>query len=203
MSELSDQHLLRAYCRGDRDAFDAIYRRYAARVYATAWRMTGHFEDAEDTLQEVFISLARKAATIRFDGALSSWLYRATVNRAMDSLRKRRGGVSLDDETPQTVRIIEMESLRRDAISRESLQQEDFLRRISELIPRLPERQAAAFVLHGFQGLAHREIAQVLDCTEASSKSSYSLACTKIRQWVAEQEAEESQTGGRGEAQSS
>lgn len=188
MTELSDQSLLRAYCSGDRHAFDALYRRYAARVYATAYRLTGQWEDAEDVLQDTFITLAGKAATIRNSMALSAWLYRATVNRAMDCLRRRRQTVSFDGEDPQTARVIMVESLRREALRQECRQQEDFLRRIGELIPRLPERQAAVFVLHGFQGLSHREIAAILDCSEAGCKSSYWLACGKIREWVAEGE---------------
>lgn len=189
MGELSDQHLLRAWCGGDRHAFDALYRRYAPRVYATAYRMTGHWEDAEDTLQEVFIALANKAASIRHEPALSSWLYRSTVNRAMDCLRRRRTTVSLDAEEAAATQIIAMESLRREALRQEASRQDRLLEQISRLIPRLPERQAAVFVLHGFQGLSHREIGQILGCGEASSKSSYSLACGRVRQWVTEEEA--------------
>ena len=198
MAESSDQSLLRAYCRGDREAFDALYRRYSARLYATALRLTGQWEDAEDTLQDVFISLAGKAATIRHEPALSSWLYRATVNRAMDCLRRRRVTVSLDEDTPGTSRIIELESLRREAVLEDSSRQEDFLKQIGELIPRLPERQAAVFVLHGFQGLPHREIAAILDCSEAASKSSYCLACAKIREWVAQMQPGDIELGKRG-----
>ena len=47
-TELSDQVLLGKYCAGGRYAFDALYRRYASRVHATAYRMTGRWEDAED-----------------------------------------------------------------------------------------------------------------------------------------------------------
>ena len=191
MSELSDQYLLRAWIKGDRAAFDALYRRYAARIYATAYRLTGHWEDAEDTLQEVFVNLALKADSIRCGLALSAWLYRTTINRATDCLRKRPSNISLESDDPRTARVIVMESLRREALDREMKNQEQFLKQIGVLIPLLPQRQAAVFVLHGFQGLAHREIATVLECSEASSRSSYSLACQKVREWIAEQERQE------------
>ena len=89
--------LMTAAKRGDRDAFDAIYRRYVARVYGTAYRLTASYEDAEDTTQEVFLRLANKAATISNGVALSAWIYRTTVNCATDCLRRRRPTISLDD----------------------------------------------------------------------------------------------------------
>jgi RNA polymerase sigma factor (sigma-70 family) len=202
MSELSDQCLLRAYCGGDRAAFDALFRRYAARVYATAWRLTGHWEDAEDTLQEVFIRLAEKASTIRHEGALSAWLYRAAVNRAVDLLRRRRKAVSLDENSLRAARVIVLESLRREAARQESGRRERLLAQVGSMIPRLPPRQGAVLVLRGFQGLTHREIALILDCTEASSKSTYSLACGRIRDWIAQEDARENRTKTRGENRS-
>ena len=186
-TQLSDQLLLKRYLKGDRDAFDTLYRRYVARVYATAFRLTGHWEDAEDTIQEVFVTLARKAGSIRRGQALASWLYRVTVNRATDCLRGRRTGLSLDGGAFQVARIIAVESLRRDALRQETHEREALLEQIVALIPRLPARQAAVFVLRGFQGLPHRQIGEILECSDATSKSHYSMACKRLRHWVKDQ----------------
>ncbi|MCX7017141.1 MAG: sigma-70 family RNA polymerase sigma factor [Candidatus Sumerlaeota bacterium] len=188
MSELSDQLLLHSYLRGDGSAFDALFRRYAARVHATAYRLTANWEDAEDTLQEVFVELARKAATIRCGAALSSWLYRSTVNRALDRLRRRRATVSLDVSTLEAARVIAIESLRREAERAHTLVRDRLFEQIEAHIPCLPERQAAVFVLRYFQGLPHREIAAILGCTEGSSKSHLSLACRALRARIAEED---------------
>lgn len=189
MCELSDEQLLQAFCGGDRDAFDALYGRYAARVHATAYRLTSNFEDAEDTLQDVFIALSEKAGTIRHGVALSSWIYRTTFNRATDRLRRRKPSVSLDEETPQSARIVAMESVRRVDDSAGADDRERMLRQVEAMIPRLPPRQSAAFVLRGFQGLSHREIAESLECSESGSKSLFSLACQRLREWISEDEA--------------
>jgi RNA polymerase sigma-70 factor (ECF subfamily) len=188
VDSLSDQDLLRAYCRGDRAAFDALFRRFAPRVHATAWRLTAQWEDAEDTVQDVFLQLAAKAATIRREGALNVWLYRTTVNCATDRLRRRRVGVSLDAAGAPAARIIAMESLRRGVERREQREREGLLKRIEAIIPRLPQRQAAVFVLRFFQGLSHREIARTLGISETGSKSHHSLACRRLRQWAAEKD---------------
>lgn len=193
MTDQSDETLLRRYADGDRGAFDVLFRRYAARMHATALRLTRNFEDAEDTLQEVFLSLACKVHSIRRGSALSAWLYRATVNRSMDALRKRRFTLSLDEPGEGAARVIAMESLRREALHREAQDQEARLAQIEALVPRLPERQAATFVLRHFQRLAHREIGAILGCSEAASKSHHSLACGKLRRWIAEERQRERQ----------
>ncbi len=130
------------------------------------------------------MKLARNARDIRRQASLSTWIYRATVNRAIDSLRRRRAGVSLDAPGTPAARIIAVESLRREAERRDEL-----LRRVEALIPRLPEHQAGVFVLRFFQGLSHAEIAGVLGCSLSSSKSYHSLAVRKLRDWIAQEEA--------------
>ncbi len=195
VSEFSDKRLLRSYCDGDQGAFDVIYRRYVARVYGTAYRLTASYEDAEDTIQEVFLRLASKASTIRKAGALSAWIYRTTVNCATDCLRRRRSTLSLDDQsTKATLRIITVESLRRQSQRDLALRRESLLDQVEAKIPELPERQAAAFVLRAFQGLTHREIGAVLGIAEGSAKSHYSLACRRLRELVKTQSMKRGET---------
>jgi RNA polymerase sigma-70 factor (ECF subfamily) len=195
-AELSDEMLLRAYCSGDEDAFDLLFRRFAPRVHATAFRLTSSWEDADDTMQEVFVRLARKASTIRRGSALPSWIYRTTVNRSMDCLRRRRRTISLDAPETPAARVIAFDSVRREAERERSRRRDELLERIEGLIPRLPERQSAVFVLRSFQGLSHREIADALECSEASCRSHYSLACRKMREWCARVEAKEALAAG-------
>jgi len=195
MSELSDKQLLTAFLHGNREGFDVLFRRYAPRIHATAFRLTGSWEDAEDTLQEVFLQLARKASTIRNRAALSAWLYRTAVNRATDSLRRRKQTVSLDDNPIQAEKVIWVESLRLEKRQQRSRDAMAILDRIQELILRLPPRQAAIFVLKGFQGLTHREIAEVLGCSESGSKSQYCVACAKIREYLEKESCAEETRG--------
>ena len=195
MSELSDKGLLQAYSNGDRNAFDALYRRYVARVYGTAYRLTASYEDAEDTIQEVFLRLASKAADIRHGAALSAWIYRTTVNCATDCLRRRRSTISFDDpDAKAATRVVTIESLRRQAQRDTALRRESLLEEVEAQIPQLPERQAAAFVLRAFQGLTHREVAKVLDIAEGSAKSHYSLACRRLRELVKTQSMKRGET---------
>lgn len=189
----TDELLLRRWVRGDREAFDALYRRYAPRVYGTALRLTGRAEEAEDVLQEVFLQLARHAAGLRRGMALAAWLYRTTMNRSFDLLRKRRPMQALEPEAPEQARVIAVASLRREAEQAEAREREEAMgrwrERIAALVPLLPERQAAAFVLRGFQGLSHRDVAGILECSEANCKSLFSLACARLRRLAEAEDA--------------
>lgn len=189
MESQSDIILLNGYCRGDIRSFDILFRRYASKVYATAFRLTRNWQDAEDVLQEVFVTLSEEAQSIRHADSLRYWLYRVTVNKSMSMLRRNPHapvGESLDDQgtSARAARIVEAESLRRQELQWEEQHERELLREVGMLIPKLPERQAAALVLHGFQGLTHHEVGTVLQCTENAARSNYSLACRRLRELV-------------------
>ncbi len=74
---------------GDPAAFDALVVRYQDRVYNMAFRMLGHREDALDVAQEIFLTVYRSLARFQAKARFSTWLYRVTVNRCRDELRRR------------------------------------------------------------------------------------------------------------------
>jgi RNA polymerase sigma-70 factor (ECF subfamily) len=108
-----DDALLAAVAGGDHAAFAALYARYGDRLYRHAYRLLGDREAAEDAVQAAFLNVWRRAAS--FDttrGAASAWLFAATRNAVVDTLRRNavhtRGAVPLDrlarlaatDDTP-------------------------------------------------------------------------------------------------------
>jgi RNA polymerase sigma factor, sigma-70 family len=105
LEELSDEDLVRAFV-GDRDeeAFDEIVNRYRDKVYGIALKITRNTSEAEDVMQEVFITLVEKLDTFREESKFSTWLYRVTVNagyiRMKSEQRKRENEVRIEDYTP-------------------------------------------------------------------------------------------------------
>ena len=75
---------------GDISAFEAIYRKYASFVYNVAYRITPLKEDAQEITQEVFITVHRQLAGFQFKSAFKTWLYRVTVNCALNMLKKKK-----------------------------------------------------------------------------------------------------------------
>jgi RNA polymerase sigma-70 factor (ECF subfamily) len=89
VSDPSDEELLAAHLRGDRDAFGQLVGRHERRVYGICLRMLGNREDAQDAAQEAFLSALRRASSFRQEAAFSTWLYRIAVNAATDQARRR------------------------------------------------------------------------------------------------------------------
>src|SRR5436305_4222494 len=75
---------------GDLAAFERLMRQHERLVLATALRLTGRMEDARDVSQEVFLKLYRNLDKVQASEAISSWLYRVTVNASHDLTRRRR-----------------------------------------------------------------------------------------------------------------
>ncbi len=79
-----------ARCRaGDLAAFEELYSVHAGRLFSVACRMLGNASDAEDLLQEIFLSAHRKLDGFRGESALGTWLYRLATNHCLDFLRSR------------------------------------------------------------------------------------------------------------------
>ena len=174
MSE-ADLDVVRRCREGDPAAFEAMYRAQARRLFGLVSRMLGSAPEAEDVLQEIFVSAHRKMGGFRGDSTLGTWLYRIAVNHCLDHLRSRsarmaRATESLDkDEAYEPAAV---EPLVPTAISRIDLER---------AIAQLPEGCRAAFVLHDVEGLDHREVAETLGISEGTSKSQVHKARHRLR----------------------
>jgi len=167
---------LAARCRqGDPDAFEELYRAHAGRLYSLIFRMAGSVQEAEDLLQEVFLTAHRKLGSFRGDSALGTWLYRLAVNQCLDFLRGRQAKMarttgSLDEEGAEEP--MAAAPLVPTAVSRIDLER---------AIAQLPEGCRAAFVLHDVEGFEHHEVATMLGVSVGTSKSQVHKARMKLR----------------------
>ena len=163
-------------CRkGDLAAFEEIYRAHSPRLYSLALRMLGSPADAEDILQEIFLSAHRKLAGFRGDAALGTWLYRLATNQCLDYLRSRA------TKTSQMTGSLDDEIGLADAGSRGIADRAVASIDLERALAQLPEGARAAFVLHDVEGLEHREVAEVLGVAEGTSKSQVHKARLKLR----------------------
>ena len=169
-------------CRGgDLAAFEELYRTHAGKLFSVACRMLGNPADAEDLLQEIFLSAHRKLDGFRGESALGTWLYRLATNHCLDYLRSRAARTNqltdaLDDERGEFQ--AGSHGLAEQAVTRMDLER---------ALARLPEGCRAAFVLHDVQGLEHREVAQALGIAEGTSKSQVHKARLRLRALLLEE----------------
>jgi RNA polymerase sigma-70 factor (ECF subfamily) len=161
--------------RGDLAAFEELYKAHAGKLFSVACRMLGNPADAEDLLQEIFLSAHRKLDGFRGESALGTWLYRLATNHCLDYLRSRAARTNqltdaLDDERG-------VFGPERGGLAERSITKMDLERALAQL----PDGCRAAFVLHDVQGLEHREVAEALGIAEGTSKSQVHKARLRLR----------------------
>jgi RNA polymerase sigma-70 factor (ECF subfamily) len=163
----SDAQLLADHVAGDRYAFEELFVRHHRQLERLARITSTNREDAADALQEAMLSAHRKAASFRFDSAVSSWLYRIVVNACLDRLRTNRNHATsaLPDELgpvgDPTARV-------------------DTAIVVERALLRLPVEQRAAIVAVDMQGYSVAETARMLGVAEGTVKSRCSRGRAKL-----------------------
>lgn len=192
--------LCRRCGEGDEAAFSDVYRRFGGVLYGAALRILKSPPEAEEVVQEAFLTLYRKAAETP-PNKLGGWLHRVTVNRSLDRLRsrKRRSEVQLFEDHGAAAGELETGASRAApaasgtpaATSPEALDEAGtavagyaFGLDIGRAVERLPERARMVFVLHDVEGFKHREIAELMDISDGSSKSQLFRARALVREWL-------------------
>ena len=162
-----------ARCRaGDRDAHYRIYQLYARSMYNVSYRITGREEDAEDSLQEAFISAFNNLHSYRGDATFGAWLKRIVVNKSINVLKKRKHELMPDDDQWD---IPEDESP-------SDYKEELSIERVKKAIEELPDGYRSVLSLYLLEGYDHQEIAEIMGISESTSKSQLNRAKGKLRE---------------------
>lgn len=170
---ITDEILVKRFRKGCEASFAEMICRYEAKVHNLAMRLTRNPEDAEEVLQDVFITVYRKIDSFEGKAKFSSWLYRITVNAAFMKLRKKKQekAVSMEDmlsvvenkaASQPTAFGARADSLAVNNQIRESLE---------NAIGRLPEDYRAVFVLRDVDGLSNKEVSDILGLSIPAVKS--------------------------------
>ena len=160
--------------QGQRDAQFELYRLYSRAMYNTALRMVQNQHDAEDLLQSTFIEVFMKLDTFRHESSIGAWIKRITVNKCINFLKSRR--IAFQELTPVNERSEDPEPEPEPPFNVE---------RINRAINDLPDGYRMVFTLYAMEGYDHEEIGDILGITEATSKSQYSRAKSKLRDMLA------------------
>ncbi|MDR1652910.1 MAG: RNA polymerase sigma factor [Prevotellaceae bacterium] len=172
--ENSDSELIAACKRDEMWAKKALYERFAPAMYSICARYCGRSDAARDVLQDAFIKVFTKIAEFRGDGSFEGWLRRVFVTTALERFRSRRE-VPLDIYLEETIENQEFSIL-------EKLSADDLHKMISEL----PDNCRTVFNLYAIEDYSHKEIAQMLNIKEVTSRSYFfrarEILKTKIRE---------------------
>jgi len=176
-SKTSDLALVERIKGRDQEAFAEIVNRYENRCYRLALRLTGNRMDAEEVLQDVFLSIYYKIDTFRGDSSFSSWVYRITVNTSYMKLRERRriqsheSSISLEELSPVYKGGGHYGVTDWSEEGDNPLLDEELKAVLQKAIAELPEGYREVFVMRDVEGLSNEEVGKVAGLTVAAVKS--------------------------------
>ncbi len=150
---------------------EVLYHQYKRRVFGMAHRIVGA-SDAEEVAQEVFVRVFRGLAAFRGDSALSTWIYRLTVNASLSHVARR----GRRQEVPVEEVLVDVPAP--PAVERDP----GLAARIESALGRLPAGYRAILVLHDVEGLSHEECAAILECRVGTCKSQLHKARARMRE---------------------
>jgi RNA polymerase sigma-70 factor, ECF subfamily len=181
MDKQTESQLLERARQGDEQAFAGLYEAHRSRVFAISLRIMRETTEAEDCTQEAFLQFFRSMASFRGEAALSTWLYRLTVNVALMRLREKKVATvslqqDLDSGNPGARTLA-------DALPVPDLELAGAVDRIAihRALGQLPSGYRTIFFMHEVGGLAHKEIARALGCSVGNSKSQLHQARLRLR----------------------
>ncbi|MEN9846183.1 MAG: hypothetical protein RIS36_1330 [Pseudomonadota bacterium] len=171
-TERTDTELVKGIALRDESAFEEIVARYGSKVLNLALRITRNQEDAEEILQDVFITVFTKVNSFEHKSQFSSWLYRVTMNSSFMKIRSRnrRRAVYLEEIEPSTK--LNWVGNRTEMFDIDFMSSRHELREAIEVaIKALPEEYRAIFILRDIDGLSNDAVGKVLHLSIPAVKS--------------------------------
>lgn len=170
---MTEAELIQACLANDRLAQKQLYDRYCKAMYTVAYRITGDFEAANDVLQDAFIKIFSHLANFRQEATLGSWIKTIVVRTALSRLRKPVREESLDanykEEGVDWGHSLDVEYL-------------------EKAIQSLPDGYRTVFCLIEVEGYGHKEVAEMLNISEGTSKSQLFYAKKRLRNILSDYE---------------
>ncbi|AKQ44498.1 hypothetical protein TH63_00795 [Rufibacter radiotolerans] len=167
----SEADLIKEAVAGKRNAQQLLYQRYAGKMLAVSKRYARTDFEAEDILQDAFVKVFLYLKTFKGECPLEFWIKRIVINTAIKHQHSNRHLMVTDQEEEWDV-----------ASEHDSLDGQFAYEELLQLVRDLPPRYQAVFNLYAIEGFSHKEIGEMLDITESTSKSQYSRARASLRQ---------------------
>ena len=174
--DVTDAELAQGLSAGESWAIGVTWHRFAPMVLTMAERSLGSRSDAEDLAQDVFLSVFRRARTLREPEKLRSFVYSFAIFGLKSELRRRklRGWLSL--LTPEALAELAHRSV--------DVESRDLLRRFYALLDRLSPRDRLVFSLKELESMTIEEVASVMDISVSTVKRSLAHATTRLSRWI-------------------
>ena len=172
---ISDGDLIRGCIAGDSRMQEALYNRFASKMYAVCLRYSNNADDAQDLLQEGFVKIFKNLDRFRAEGSFEGWVRRVFVNTSIEHYRKK---VNLTSTSEREEALIEDHSVN----ALDKLAEKDIIALVQDLSP----GYRAVFNMYAIEGYSHKEIGSILGISEGTSKSQLARAKGILQKKVSE-----------------
>jgi len=164
---------LEALIAGDRAEFARLVDAYSSPIYRLGLRMLGTPQDAEDVLQNTFLSALTHLPKFEGRSSLSTWLYRIAANEALMLIRKKKPEVNMDDAQAgeNDEDLLPTQFTDWSALPEDELLSGEGKKALDSAIETLPESMRIVFLLRDVEGLSIKETAATLNLTETNVKT--------------------------------
>lgn len=163
---ISESDLIAGCIAGDRQMQEELYNRFASKMYAVCLRYANNSDDAQDLLQEGFIKVYKNLHRFRAEGSFEGWIRRVFINSSIEHYRKKAAKLStVSDKEESTIEDTDITAI-------DTLAEKDIIRLIQDLSP----GYRTVFNLYVIEGYSHREIGELLNISEGTSKSQLARA---------------------------
>jgi len=170
---MTEQELVDGLINQNKEAIQYLVHNYQKNVIKTAYYFVANMEDAEDLSQEVFLEILKSIGRYKKSATLYTWIYRITVNKSLDHLRKqqRRSFV----QKLGTLMQVSNDRMNRfdtePAILDTRNDDKEKRKILDNAVNSLPENQKIAFILNKYEELAYKEIAEIMNLSLSSVES--------------------------------
>lgn len=173
------QKLVEQCKSGSERARFEIYRLYYQAMYNASFRILNNTAEAEDVMQESFLSAFQKIDTFKGDVSFGAWLKKIVINRSLDAIKLKKSLISIENVSEN------LEDSLEEPIYCEGLSPE----LVKEAIQRLPEGYRVVINLYLVEGYDHDEISEILDISNATSRTQYHRAKKRLAETLNEHKA--------------
>jgi RNA polymerase sigma factor (sigma-70 family) len=169
------EYYIKLCVQKDRAGQLKIYQLFSPVLYGICLKYMRNVDDAKDVFQEAFVIVYEKIAQFKFEGSFEGWVKRIFINKLIETLKNNKKGVLVLDLANFEEEIIDDEVFETETIPQEKL---------LEYIRELPDQYRLVFNLTVFEKMKHREIADLLEISEGTSKSNLSRAKKILQQKI-------------------
>jgi len=161
----SDDVLVRQAQRGDMQAFEELVARHRDKIYARAFSMVRNEDEAVDLAQETWVKAWQRIEQFQGESGFATWLTRIAINLCLDHLRRQKRLRAESIEGMEEEGGVERQMPVVISNPTANLEREELRQRIDAAISQLSVAHRTALVLHEFEGLEYKEVAQRMGCS--------------------------------------